>query len=119
MIWFHTITALIAIGLGSVNLAREKGTAQHRLIGWCWLVLMTGVTLSSFRIQELNPGHFSWIHGLTVWTMICMAIALTAIKKGRVRVHAGFMIGTIAGAVVAGLFALAPGRFISVQLGYG
>ena len=119
MIWFHTITALVAIGLGSINLARAKGTTPHRLIGWCWLALMTGVTLSSFAIRELNPGQFSWIHGLTVWTMISMAIALTAIKKGKVRLHAGFMIGTMTGAVVAGLFALAPGRFISVQLGYG
>lgn len=119
MIWFHLITALMAIGLGSINLARAKGTPQHRFIGWCWLVLMVGVTLSSFPIQELNPGHFSWIHGLTVITMISMAVALTAIRKGKVRLHAGCMIGTMTGAVVAGLFALTPGRFISIQLGYG
>ena len=119
VIWFHLIAALLAILLGSINLSRRKGTIQHRVIGWVWLVLMTVVTLSSFGIRELNPGQFSWIHILTVWTIISMAVALIAIKNKKIRLHARFMIGTMIGAVVAGLFALAPGRFISTYLGYG
>ena len=79
---------------------------------------MLCVTVSSFWIREMNSGAFSWIHGLTVWTLLSMAVAIVAVRTGRIRLHAGFMIGTMAGAVVAGAFALAPGRFIGRVLGY-
>lgn len=79
---------------------------------------MLGVTLPSFSIQEANPGQFSWLHGLTVWTLFCMLTAIISIRKGKVRTHAAFMTGTMIGAVIAGAFALAPGRFISHLLGY-
>ena len=47
-----------------------------------------------------------------------MAAAIFSIRKGRVRSHASWMIGTMIGVAVAGAFALAPGRFIAHQLGY-
>ena len=79
---------------------------------------MTFVTVSSFWIRELNDGDFSWIHLLTIWTMISMAAAILAIRRGRVRTHALFMAGTMIGALVAGGLAMMPGRFISEILGY-
>lgn len=117
-IWPHMVTALVALALGSANLALAKGTKRHRIVGWTWIALMLCVTISSFWIRELNHGEFSWIHGLTVWTLISMLIAIVAIRTGRVRVHAGFMVGTMVGALVAGGFALAPGRFIARLIGY-
>lgn len=80
--------------------------------------VMTFVTVSSFWIRELNDGDFSWIHLLTIWTMISMAAAILAIRRGRVRAHALFMAGTMMGALVAGGLAMMPGRFISEILGY-
>ena len=118
MIWLHLTTALLALGLGAANLALAKGTLRHRVVGWAWIAAMLYVTLSSFGIRELNDGAFSWIHGLTVWTLFSMFIAVLAIRTGRVRAHAGFMTGTMVGALVAGTFALAPGRFIGRLLGY-
>ena len=47
-----------------------------------------------------------------------MLTAIVSIRKSKVRTHAGFMTGTIIGAIIAGAFALAPGRFISDILGY-
>ena len=47
-----------------------------------------------------------------------MFVAVAAVRRGRVRLHAGFMVGTMIGAFVAGGFALAPGRFIGRLLGY-
>ena len=76
------------------------------------------VTVSSFWIRELNEGSFSWIHGLTLWTLFAMTAAILSIRKGWVRSHAIWMIGTMIGVAVAGAFALAPGRFIAHQLGY-
>ncbi len=119
MIWTHFILAVLAIGLGLVNLASTKGTRRHRIIGWCWLVTMTYVTVSSFWIRELNHGDFSWIHLLTIWTIFCMIVAVVSIRRGNVRLHASFMTGTMIGAFIAGGFAMMPGRFISELFGYG
>ena len=118
MIWLHLMTVFLALGLGTANLALVKGTPRHKVVGWVWIVAMLCVTLSSFAIRELNAGEFSWIHGLTLWTLFCMFVAIFSIRRGGVRVHAGFMIGTMTGAVVAGAFALSPGRFIGNLFGY-
>ena len=118
-IWIHFIAAVLAVILGLINLISKKGTLQHRILGWSWLLLMTSVTVPSFWIRELNDGNFSWIHLLTVWTLISMGIALFSIKNGNVRIHASFMIGTMVGAIIAGGFAMMPGRFISSMIGYG
>ena len=115
---FHLAMALLALGLGTANLALAKGTFRHRVFGWSWIAAMLCVTISSFWIREINHGSFSWLHGLSVWTLVAMAIAIYAIRTGRARMHAGFMIGTMTGAFVAGGFALAPGRYITNLLGY-
>ena len=118
MIWLHLATAILATVLGASNLALAKGTPRHRVFGWTWMVAMLFLTLSSFGIRELRDGGFSWLHGLTVWTLFCMAVAIVSIRKGRTRTHAAFMIGTMTGLVVAGAFAFLPGRFIGHLLGY-
>ena len=118
-IWVHFIAAVLAIILGLINLVSEKGTFQHRIIGWFWLIIMIFVTIPSFWIREINEGDFSWIHLLTIWTIISMGISIISIKKGNVRTHAAFMVGTMVGAVIAGGFAVMPGRFISEMIGYG
>ena len=118
IIWLHLTTAVLVLGLGSANLVLAKGNFRHRVFGWAWLGAMLCVTVSSFWIRELNEGSFSWIHGLSVWTLVAMAAAIFSIRKGRVRSHASWMIGTMIGVAVAGAFALAPGRFIAYQIGY-
>ena len=118
VIGFHLATALLALGLGTANLVLAKGTPRHRVFGAVWIAAMLCVTVSSFWIRELNDGELSWIHGLTVWTLISMGTAVWAIRTGRGGVHAGFMIGTMVGAFAAGAGALAPGRFIGRLVGY-
>ena len=118
VIFLHLVSALLALGLGTANLVLAKGTPRHRAVGAVWIAAMLCVTVSSFWIRELNPGALSWIHGLTVWTLFSMGVAVWAIRTGRVAVHAGFMVGTMVGAFVAGAFALAPDRFIGRLLGY-
>ena len=119
IIWLHLITALMAIGLGLVNLLLAKGTPLHRLMGWLWMGLMLCATLSSFLIHEVHPPHgWSWLHGLTLWTLVSMAWSIAALWQGNVRRHANFMKGTMIGAITAGTAALAPGRFLAGVLGY-
>ena len=119
VIWFHLIMALTAIGLGLTSLLLPKGTQLHRLTGWLWMGLMLCATLSSFLIHRVHPpGGWSWLHGLTLWTLICMGWSILAIRQGNVKRHANLMKATMVGAIAAGTAALAPGRFLAGVLGY-
>ena len=82
VIWLHLVSALLALGLGTTNLVLAKGTRRHRAVGAVWIAAMLCVTVSSFWIRELNPGALSWIHGLTVWTLFSMGVAVWAIRTG-------------------------------------
>ena len=107
----HAALAGAAVLLGAVMLARRKGTVGHKWLGRAWVALMAAVALSSFWIFEIRRGAGpSLIHLLSVWTLVSLALAVYFIRRGNVRAHRGFMIGTLVGLVVAGAFALAPGR---------
>lgn len=109
----HLSAALPAIGLGIAVLLRRKGTSSHKLLGWIWVAAMALVALSSFWIVEIREGAgFSLLHLLSVWTMFCLACAIWAIKRGRIRAHKGFMVGVFIGLVAAGLASLAPDRLL-------
>jgi len=107
----HAALAGAAVLLGAVMLARRKGTVSHKWLGRAWVALMAVVALSSFWIFEIRRGAGpSLIHLLSAWTLVSLALAVYFIRRGNVRAHRGFMIGTLVGLVVAGAFALAPGR---------
>jgi uncharacterized membrane protein len=111
LIALHAFAALSAVAIGLAVLARRKGTASHKLIGRAWVALMAAVALSSFWIFEIRHGAGpSFIHLLSLWTLISLALAVWFIRRGNVRAHRGFMIGTFVGLAAAGLGALAPGR---------
>lgn len=116
IMFLHLGAALVALVLGIVNLAGAKGTPRHRAIGWIWIAAMLAVTLPSLGLREINPGGFSWIHGLTVITMVG---AIWAIKRGRVRAHQRMMLGMMSGLTIAGIFTLLPGRFLGNLLFFG
>lgn len=111
MIAVHIALALLSVLLGVVVLSRKKGTASHRRLGRIWATSMVLVALSSFWIFEIRRGAGpSWIHLLSIWTLISLACAIYLIRRGNVRAHRGFMIGTFLGLLGAGVAALAPGR---------
>lgn len=108
----HLAGALTALALGTAILLRTKGTAMHKLLGRAWVALMTAVAVSSFWIFNVERGTFSWIHLLSVWTLISLTLAIIAIRRGRVRAHRAFMIGTFLGLAGAGIGALSPDRLL-------
>ena len=110
MITLHLSAAVLALLLGAVVLSSPKGTRRHKVLGRAWVGLMVLVAVSSFWIG------FSWIHLLSVWTLISLGCAIWFIRRGNVRAHRGFMIGTFLGLAGAGLGALAPGRMLYVFL---
>ena len=111
LIVFHLAFALAALALGSVVLVRRKGTASHKMLGRIWASLMAAVALSSFWIFEIRQGVGpSFVHLLSVWTLISLACATYLIRRGKVRAHKRFMIGTFLGLAGADAGALMPGR---------
>ena len=110
----HATGAVFALLLGGyLVLRRRKGDRLHRRVGVVWVVAMYWVTLSSFGIQELSPGRFTWIHGLSAWTLVSLTAGVWAALTRRPRVHRGFMVGSYLGLVGAGLASVAfPQRLI-------
>jgi uncharacterized membrane protein len=98
VIVLHAGGATLALLLGAYNLLRRtKGDRPHRWIGRVWVAAMYWTILSSFAIQELRPGHFSWIHGLSVFTLVTLSIGLWAGMTGRIPAHRNFMTGSYFG----------------------
>jgi uncharacterized membrane protein len=115
--FLHLGAAILSLVLGAVVLYRRKGTASHRALGRIWVGVMLVVALSSFWILEIRDGAgFSVIHLLSGWTLVSLTLAIFFIRRGNVRAHKGFMIGTFLGLAGAGLGALAPGRALYLFL---
>jgi uncharacterized membrane protein len=115
VIAFHIATATLSVILGSAVLVAEKGTLRHKWLGRLWSIAILVTALSSFDIRELNPGHFSWVHGLSLLTFVSVGRAIWAIRRGDVRGHQRAMRGSFIGLIVAGLAAVAtPHRLLNV-----
>jgi uncharacterized membrane protein len=110
----HAAGASLAVLLGSYNLwLSRKGDLLHRRVGRIWFVTMYWVAFSSFGIKRLHPGHFSWIHGLSAWTIISLTVALWAAMTHRIDLHKGFVAGSYFGLLGAGIAAMAfPQRLV-------
>ena len=110
----HAAGATLAVLLGGWNLwLSRKGELLHRRVGRIWFVTMYWVAFSSFGIKRLHPGHFSWIHGLSLWTILSLTIALWAAMTHRIQVHKGFVAGSYFGLLGAGIAAVAfPQRLV-------
>ena len=112
VILIHLATAIASVLVGGAMFLMKKGTVQHRLSGRVWVVLMAVTALVSFAIQSRR--HFSWIHLLSAVVLFMLVRAVWAVRNRNIRLHQRLVIGTYAGLVIAGMFALAPWR----RLGY-
>jgi uncharacterized membrane protein len=113
-IQLHAYAALAAFALGVVQLARVKGTASHRALGYTWVGLMLIVALSSFWIHDLRVwGPWSPIHLLSIMVLAMLPLAIYFARVHRVRGHKLTMLGLFSGAlIIAGIFTLLPGRIM-------
>lgn len=113
VVQIHLTAALTALAIGIVLMARVKGTTLHKLLGWTWVLAMGTTAVSSLFIREMNPGHFSFIHLLSGWTIVGLPGAVYAIKRGKVATHRRAMTGMfVGGLLIAGLFTFIPGRLM-------
>ena len=113
----HLAAVVPAIAIGVVQLAAAKGTRPHKLLGWIWVLAMLTAAISSFWIMEIRRGAgWSVIHLLSLWVLFALAMAIRQIRRGDVRAHRRYMIGTLLGLAGAGIGALLPGRFLGQLL---
>jgi uncharacterized membrane protein len=108
LIALHAIGATFSLAVGAiVMLRRRKGDRAHRRVGRVWMAAMYWTAGSSFGIRALHPGHLSWIHGLSAWTLVSLTVALWAARAHRRRLHRDFVVGSYFGLVGAGVAAMA------------
>lgn len=115
VIVIHASLAALAVILGAVLLWGRKGHRAHRIGGWIWVIFMALVAGISFAIRR--PEGFSWIHGLSVFTLITLATGVWLARTHKVKGHRFNMISLyVGGLVITGLFTLIPGRLIGDAL---
>ena len=120
LIFVHMLSALGALLVGGVVLARRKGTVSHRASGWLWVALMGATVLTSAFIRDYrmpNVAGFTPIHLLTAFVAVALPRAVWQVRRGNVAAHRTTMRRIyIGGCIVAGLFTLLPGRFLGSLL---
>lgn len=114
-IWIHLVAATAALVLGGAVFLARKGTFLHRMAGRTWAALMLVTAVSTWWIRA--SGSFSWIHILSVITLVALAGAIWFAITGNIRRHRNVVIGLYAGGlVIAGLFTLLPQRLLGHAL---
>ena len=114
-ILIHAAAALAALVLGAAVFLARKGTFLHRMAGRGWAVLMLVTAISTWWIR--SSGSFSWIHGLSVLTLVMLVGAVYYAIVGNIRRHQKLVTGLYAGGlVIAGAFTLLPQRLLGQLL---
>lgn len=112
----HVGAAITTFIIGSAIFALPKGHASrvwHKRLGWTWVMTMAVTAISSFLLVGHNGGSFSWIHGLSAWTLVALPMAIAAIRRKNVKAHRKHMkVMFISGMLIAGLFSFLPGRMM-------
>lgn len=109
----HVLGAVVAFVTGIILLRGVKGSGLHRKLGYTWVAAMALAAISSFFITGLNGSHFSWIHGISAWTVIALPMAVAAARRRNITKHArGMTSAFVGGLLVAGLFTFLPGRML-------
>lgn len=107
----HVIAALFVLAIGPLQLLRRRRDRIHRTMGYVWVSAMYYVCFSSFWI--VSDGHFSWLHGLSAFTILTVTLGLVGAVRRNIASHLGNMIGSYIGIAVAFVFAVTvPGRAI-------
>lgn len=107
----HVVAALYALVIGPVNLLRRPRDRTHRMLGYTWAGAMYYVCGSSFWI--VTDGHFSWLHGLSAFTVVTVTLGVVAAIRHDRRSHLGNMLGSYLGLLIAFVFAATvPSRLI-------
>jgi uncharacterized membrane protein len=94
-------------------LLRPRGTKTHRLLGKIWVTAMVATAALSLLVKTINPGHFSIIHILSIFTLIMTPRVWLTARAHQVARHRATVRGLVTGALlIAGFFTLPPFRLL-------
>ncbi len=116
----HLAAALAATAIGPITLwtrlGRQPRPRPHRAAGYAWVTLMLVSAISALFIRDFarpNLAGYSWIHLLIPFTLGQLLLSWRALRRGNLAAHRKTMQGLYVGAcLVAGAFALLPGRLL-------
>jgi len=113
-IQLHVTAAALATVLSAAIIIVRRGTPTHKHVGRAWVAMLAIICISSFWITGMNGTRYSWIHLLSIWTLLGLIGAVWAVRTGNIRIHKYAMLSTLIGALFgAGFFAFTPGRMMS------
>lgn len=116
-VWAHLGTIMLALALTPVMLLRPRGDVLHRQLGWIWVAAMIATALFSLLVRHINNGSFSFIHILSVWTLIQVPLIVRAARTHDVRRHRSRVRGMVTGALlIAGFFTFPFNRMLGSWL---
>lgn len=110
IIQIHTFAALLALAAGIAVMLMPKGRGRHLHIGYVFAIGMLVTAISSLWI--MRGGHYSWIHLLTVLTLVTLPVGIIQRRRGNIQGHKRSMIFLFLGVAIAGIFTLMPGRIL-------
>lgn len=99
-----------------------KGTRVHKIIGWTWVGLVLVAVVTSLFMHRKVQGvpelfGFSPVHLFSLMALIGLPLGIRAARRKDVLRHRAIMVAVFAGALlVAGMFAIAPGRILNSVL---
>ena len=83
----HVIAALFVLAIGPVQILRRRRDRIHRTMGYLWVAAMYYVCVSSFWI--VSDGHFTWLHGLSAFTIVTVTLGLISAIRRNIPAHWG------------------------------
>ncbi|NJM50447.1 MAG: hypothetical protein HC843_05790 [Sphingomonadales bacterium] len=116
-VWTHLGTILTALAITPVMMLRKRGDDLHRLLGWIWSAAMFATALISFDIRLIAKGEFSFIHLLSLLTLVGVPVLIGTARRHKIAQHRrqarGFIIGAL---LVAGFFTFPFDRLLGSWL---
>jgi uncharacterized membrane protein len=116
----HVAGALASVAIGAVLLLGRKGSINHRVLGWTWVVVMATTALSSIGLGGGAIPHiagFSPIHVFTAVVLVSLPVGVAYARRRQIAGHRQVMTSLyVGGCLVAGAFTLLPGRLLGGAL---
>ncbi|RYY43835.1 MAG: hypothetical protein EOP59_07255 [Sphingomonadales bacterium] len=116
-VWAHIATIAIALALTPFMMLRQRGTRRHRQLGYVWCAAMVATAAISFTIRLTGHGGFSFVHILSVWTLIQVPVIILSARRHAHARHRSAVRGMAIGALlIAGFFTFPFGRLLGTWL---
>ncbi|WP_239016648.1 DUF2306 domain-containing protein [Sphingorhabdus pulchriflava] len=112
-VWVHLLTIGIALVITPAMMWLKRGDRVHRILGRIWAISMFVTAILSFDIRLINQGGLSYIHILSVITLVGVPVLVISARRRDLQRHRGQARGFVIGALlVAGFFTFPFNRLL-------